>query len=238
MNCHKLKVVTFIFLLSYLATVTLTACQAKNNAAQEQVTDISQKTIFDQQSKEDTGSSISPSAISDGMEQVSTKNVNTKQAIDEMSAQELVQKFCDDMAISWLNLERVDMSEYVMDNLDTHLALKWIDFDIADRKKNSWKQLKSIDSIVLSNGKFQETKEYRATYETFADIKYTRYETSVNGIGIDLTITLEMNDNKLMISGINLVGPSIYSNWKKENYQSIEEMDKAFLNSCKEFKIQ
>lgn len=51
------------------------------------------------------------------------------------------------------------MSDYLVDNVDTHLALKWIDFDIADRQKNAWKQIISIDSVVLTNGKFTKMSE-------------------------------------------------------------------------------
>lgn len=118
------------------------------------------------------------------------------------------------------------------------LALKWIDFDIVDRLKNTWKQIKMIDNVILAKGKFENISETKAHYETFVDIDYTRYEPSVNGIGIDLTLTLELMDDCLMITSVDLVGSSIYREWKESNYTNIEEMDEAFENSCREAGIQ
>jgi hypothetical protein len=153
--------------------------------------------------------------------------------INEEMALSMAQKFCADMTESWLKLERKDMSDYLIDNLDTHLVLKWIDFEIADRLQNSWRQLVSIDSVELANGKFKKISEKQAIYEAFAEIKYTRYEPSVNGIGIDLTLGFEEIEGTWMITGIDLVGASIYREWKNNCYPTIEEMDQAFEQSCK-----
>lgn len=166
-----------------------------------------------------------------------TKGISEKDIKEEKQIEmaiSMAQKFCDDMTKSWLKLERVDMSDYLVDNVNTHLVLNWIDFDIADRKQNTWKQLKSIDKVLLNSGNFERISETQITYKTFVEIGYTRHEPSVIGIGINLTLNLEMVDGKWMITGADILGPSIYREWKESNYTTIEEMDEAFRNSCKE----
>lgn len=162
------------------------------------------------------------------------QSAELEEGMNEKTALAIAQRFCDDMANSWLKLERPDMSEYLVDNLDTHLALRWIDFDIADRLQNTWKKLISLDSVVLSGRKFKKVSEKRAILEAFAEIKYTRYEPGVKGIGVDLTLTLENMDGTWKITGADTRAASVYGEWKKGWYTTIEEMDKAFWASCKE----
>lgn len=154
--------------------------------------------------------------------------------INEAQALAMAKQFCNDMTESWLKLERIDMSSYLVDNLKTHLVLNWIDFDIADRKQNTWKQLVSIDSVQVSSDKFEKISESQILYKAFAEIKYTRYAPSVNGIGISLTLGIEKIEGHWMITSADMIGATVYLEWKKENYTTIEEMDRAFLNSCKE----
>ncbi|TYQ15880.1 UNVERIFIED_CONTAM: hypothetical protein Cloal_2372 [Acetivibrio alkalicellulosi] len=161
-------------------------------------------------------------------------NTELESDLDEISARSLAQRFCNDMADSWLNLKRIDMSTYLIDNLDTHLALKWIDFEVADRTQNTWKQLVSIDRVVISSKRFEKTLENKFLYEAFADIGYTRKEPSVNGMGIGLTLEFERIDGTWMITSADTIGASIYNEWKDSFYRTIEEMDEAFIKSCEE----
>lgn len=164
-----------------------------------------------------------------------TQGIEPDIVMDEALALAMAQRFCNDMAESWLKLERLDMSGYLVDNIDTHLALRWIDFDIADRRQNKRKQLKSIDGVVLSNGKLSKISEDHASYEAFAAISYTRNDPSVNGMGIDLAIGLERIAGEWMITGLDTIGASVYRGWKEKGLTTIEEMDKAFFHSCKEY---
>ena len=79
--------------------------------------------------------------------------------------------------------KRADMSSYLVDNLDAHLVLNWIDFDIADRLKNPRKQIISIDKLEIEQKKFYKASPDSAWYKCFAAISYTRKDPSVNGIG-------------------------------------------------------
>jgi hypothetical protein len=153
---------------------------------------------------------------------------------DEMMALSLAERFCADMTASWLNLERVDMSDYLVDNLDTHLVLNWIDFEIADKLQNTWKQLISIDNIKISGNKFAKSSEREAIYEAFVEISYTRYDPSVIGIGINLTLGLEKIDGTWMITSADTIAASVYNEWKEGNYSTIAEMDASFVKSCAE----
>jgi phosphoribosylformimino-5-aminoimidazole carboxamide ribonucleotide (ProFAR) isomerase len=40
-----------------------------------------------------------------------------------------------------------------------------------------------------------------------------------------------------MIVGLDAMGASVYRGWKEKNFATIEEMDKAFEESCKEHGI-
>ena len=157
-----------------------------------------------------------------------------KADIDEKIAYSMAHGFCGDMAKSWLKLEPVNMSHYLKDTLDTHLALKWMDFEIADRRQNKWKQLISVDDIVVSSKRFEKVSDSKAIYEGFAEIRYTPYDRGVTGIGISLTLGFEEIDGTWMITSADTIGASVYREWKERNYSTIEEMDQAFINSCKE----
>jgi hypothetical protein len=160
---------------------------------------------------------------------------SSQREFDQKMAHSLAEKLSNDMAQSWLDLKRADISDYLVDNLNTHLVLKWIDFDIADRTTNSWKRLVSIDSIKVYDGKFKKIAENQAAYETFVEIRYTRHEPSVNGINLDLFLEFEKIDGKWMITSADLIGASIYREWKEKKYQTIAEMDQAFVDSCQEY---
>jgi hypothetical protein len=41
-----------------------------------------------------------------------------------------------------------------------------------------------------------------------------------------------------MITSVDVVGSSIYREWKESHYATIEEMDEAYENSCKEAGIE
>lgn len=165
-----------------------------------------------------TASEVNPTAQETGLED----------PMNEEKAYSMAQQFCDDMTTSWLTLERIDMSDYLLDNIDTHLMLLWIDYDIADRKLNTWKQLKSIDQINIYDGTYEKLSENRIRYNTFAEISYTRYDPGVIGIGIDLTLEIESIDGKWMTISADMIGASIYREWKDANYTTMEEMDQAY----------
>ena len=172
------------------------------------------------------------SNLTETTKEISERDIEEEKQVE--MAISMAQKFCDDMTKSWLKLDRVDMSDYLVDNVNTHLVLNWIELDIADRKQNTWKQLKSIDKVLLNNVNFSRIAETQITYKTYVEIGYTRHEPSVNGIGINLTLNLEMVDGKWMITGADTLGSSIYREWKDSHYTTIEEMDEAFRNSCTE----
>ena len=159
---------------------------------------------------------------------------NASEENDQNSVEYLIVGLCKDMTESWKTLKRVDMSSYLVDNLDTHLVLNWIDFDIADRVKNPRKQIISIDKLEIEQKNFYKTSPDKASYKCFAAISYTRKDPSVNGIGIDITAQLEKVDGKWMIIGLDAMGASVYRGWKERNYTTIEEMDKALEESCRE----
>lgn len=226
----KQRLIMIIFIM--LFTTALNACNSYKND--------SKKTLVKKEEKKHTANIV----VIDGMStKESIKGIQTRQ--DEISldvnaveneAYAIVQKFCEDMSESWRKLERSDMSEYLIDNIDTHLVLNWIDYDIADRKKNTWKQIKSIDSIELTNNNFELLSINQARYEGFAEIKYTRYDPSVTGIGVDLSILLEKVDDKWMIMSADTIAASIYNEWKDNKYTTIKEMDQALVESYNKLK--
>lgn len=228
---HKIqRLIIIIFIM--LCTTTLNACNSYKND--------SKKPLVKKEEKKNTANIV----VIDGMStKESIKGIQTKQdelSIDvnaeENEAYAIVQKFCEDMSESWRKLERSDMSEYLIDNIDTHLVLNWIDYDIADRKRNTWKQIKTIDSIELTNNNFELLSINQAKYEGFAEIKYSRYDPSVSGIGVDLSILLEKVDDKWMIISADTIATSIYNEWKDNKYTTIKEMDQALVESYNKLK--
>lgn len=228
---HKIqRLIIIIFIM--LCTTTLNACNSYKND--------SKKPLVKKEEKKNTANIV----VIDGMStKESIKGIQTKQdelSIDvnaeENEAYAIVQKFCEDMSESWRKLERSDMSEYLIDNIDTHLVLNWIDYDIADRKRNTWKQIKTIDSIELTNNNFELLSINQAKYEGFAEIKYSRYDPSVSGIGVDLSILLEKVDDKWMIISADTIAASIYNEWKDNKYTTIKEMDQALVESYNKLK--
>lgn len=228
---HKIqRLIIIIFIM--LCTTTLNACNSYKND--------SKKPLVKKEEKKNTANIV----VIDGMStKESIKGIQTKQdelSIDvnaeENEAYAIVQKFCEDMSESWRKLERSDMSEYLIDNIDTHLVFNWIDYDIADRKRNTWKQIKTIDSIELTNNNFELLSINQAKYEGFAEIKYSRYDPSVSGIGVDLSILLEKVDDKWMIISADTIAASIYNEWKDNKYTTIKEMDQALVESYNKLK--
>lgn len=157
--------------------------------------------------------------------------------IDENLAYGLMHKFSVDMTDSWLNLKRVDMSSYMEENIPNHLVQRWIDFDIKDRIKNQWKRLKSIDKIEITKKTFEKFDADLAFYEVFVDIKYTREEPSVNGIGLDVACKIQKIDGVWKILSMEITGPSVYREWKEKGCRTIDEVDKFYIESCKEHGI-
>lgn len=228
---HKIqRLIIIIFIM--LCTTTLNACNSYKND--------SKKPLVKKEEKKNTANIV----VIDGMStKESIKGIQTKQdelSIDvnaeENEAYAIVQKFCEDMSESWRKLERSDMSGYLIDNIDTHLVFNWIDYDIADRKRNTWKQIKTIDSIELTNNNFELLSINQAKYEGFAEIKYSRYDPSVSGIGVDLSILLEKVDDKWMIISADTIAASIYNEWKDNKYTTIKEMDQALVESYNKLK--
>jgi hypothetical protein len=217
-----------ILILIMLFSTLLNACTPQKDDAkrslvkEEDKNDAAEIAALDKISSKETSNSI----------ETKQEEIPQEVNIEEKEVYAIVQRFCEDMTESWRKLERADMSDYLVDNLDTHLVLNWIDYDIADRKQNTWKQIKTIDAVDLTNKSVEVISENQAKYEGFAEIKYTRYDPDVTGIGLDLSILIEKTDEKWMITGADFIGASIYREWKDNNYTSIEEMDQALEESC------
>lgn len=155
--------------------------------------------------------------------------------ITEAVLNALVKRFCFDLFDSCRTLTVPDFSEYVEDNVETHLAIRWPEYFIHDIRNSPRKQVVEVTSVWTGSGNREEHAHY-VSYRVMCELRYDRKDPSVNGCNVDTGIRVAEREGKLKIVSFDLVFNSAYrelledirSESEETGGVTIELIDRAF----------
>lgn len=158
--------------------------------------------------------------------------------IDSFSKEDaisLLEMLSEDMWMPYVTQENFTVPDYVEDNAETHLAMRWPEYYLAFLEKHPNRKLVSIDTIKASAHDPTQNEDGSFNFTGIAEIQYTRKDATEGGVvgtNVEYTLKIVPTDGEVKITAIDMSFATDYARMKeevafraKDSYPTIKMID-------------